>query len=143
MKKTLFILFTAFIASLTNDLTGQTTTKYDNPYSVYYHAEELFEKAQFSAAREEFNTFILSGVKESDPFLSKAYYYKGLSALELFHDDAIALLEAYNVRYPEKVNRNVISFKIGNYFFQKEDFENAVVWFEQVSMDAIDTNKKE
>ena len=143
MKKTLFILFTAFIASLTNDLTGQTTTKYDNPYSLYYHAEELFEKAQFSAAREEFNKFILSGVKESDPFLSKAYYYKGLSALELFHDDAISLLEAYNVRYPENVNRNVISFKIGNYFFQKEDFENAVVWFEQVSMDGIDTNKKE
>ena len=74
MKKTLLILFTAFIASLSNDITGQTTTKYDSPYSVYYHAEELFEKAQFSAAREEFNNFIDGTLMHLEPFFPNAEF---------------------------------------------------------------------
>jgi tetratricopeptide (TPR) repeat protein len=142
MKKTVLILMLISLWGA-HDLRGQATTKYDAPYVLYYHAEELFEKAQFSAARKEFNNFILSGVQKNDPFISKAYYYEGLAALELFNEDAIPLLEAYNLRFPENINRNFISFKIGNYFFQKEDFENAVVWFEQVSIDEIDPLKKE
>ena len=142
MKKTVLILILIGLWGA-HDLRGQATTKYDDPYALYYHAEELFEKAQFSAARKEFNNFILSGIQKNDPFLSKAYYYEGLAALELFNEDAIPLLEAYNLRFPENINRNFISFKIGNHFFQKEDFENAVVWFEQVSIDEIDPLKKE
>ena len=119
MKKTVLILILIGLWGA-HDLRGQATTKYDAPYVLYYHAEELFEKAQFSAARKEFNNFILSGVQKNDPFLSKAYYYEGLAALELFNEDAIPLLEAYNLRFPENINRNFISFKIGNHFFKKK-----------------------
>ena len=75
----LLLLFLAF------NVKGQETKKYNGDNSLYYHAEELFEKAQYSAAREEFRAFINAHQSENDLFVQKAYYYEGLSALELFN----------------------------------------------------------
>ena len=54
MQKLLFILLllTSF------SLFGQKTEKYTTDYATYYRAEELFEKAQYTAARYEFRAFI-------------------------------------------------------------------------------------
>ena len=98
----LLLLFLAF------NVKGQETKKYTGDNSLYYHAEELFEKAQYSAARVEFRAFINAHQSENDLFVQKAYYYEGLSALELFNEDAIPLLIAYNNRYPENINKAVI-----------------------------------
>ena len=122
---------------------GQETKKYIGDNSLYYHAEELFEKAQYSAAREEFRAFINTQPTENNLFIQKAYYYEGLSALELFNDDAIPLLIAYNNRYPENINKAVISFKIANFFFQKEDFENAVIWYANTPLNAVEKDRKD
>jgi tetratricopeptide (TPR) repeat protein len=122
---------------------GQETKKYSGDNSLYYHAEELFEKAQYSAAREEFRAFINTHPSENDLFIQKAYYYEGLSALELFNEDAIPLLIAYNNRYPENINKAVISFKIANFFFQKEDFENAVIWYANTPLNAVEKDRKD
>jgi tetratricopeptide (TPR) repeat protein len=122
---------------------GQETKKYSGDNSLYYHAEELFEKAQYSAAREEFRAVINTHPSENDLFIQKAYYYEGLSALELFNEDAIPLLIAYNNRYPENINKAVISFKIANFFFQKEDFENAVIWYANTPLNAVEKDRKD
>ena len=133
----LLLLFLAF------NVKGQETKKYTGDNSLYYHAEELFEKAQYSAARVEFRAFINAHQSENDLFVQKAYYYEGLSALELFNEDAIPLLIAYNNRYPENINKAVISFKIANFFFQKEDFENAVIWYANTPLNAVEKERKD
>ena len=122
---------------------GQETNKYASYYSLYTHAEELFEKGQYGSARVEFRSFIQSGVSKDDPFVEKAYYYEGIAALELFNEDAIALLEAYAVRYPENIHNASISFKIGNYFFQKEDFESAALWYKKTRLDELENDRKD
>ena len=133
----LFFLCYEFLAM------GQETNKYAGYYASYARAEELFEKAQYCAARLEFRSFIESGVSYDDPFVEKAQYYEGLAALELFNDDAIPLLEAYTIRYPENIHNATISFKIGNYFFQKEDFENAVLWYQKTPIEEIENAGKD
>jgi len=132
-----------FFLCLAFNVQGQETKKYIGDNSLYYHAEELFEKAQYSAAREEFRAFINTQPTENNLFIQKAYYYEGLSALELFNDDAIPLLIAYNNRYPENINKAVISFKIANFFFQKEDFENAVIWYANTPLNAVEKDRKD
>jgi hypothetical protein len=82
---------------------GQQTEKYVSDYTTFYKAEELYEKAQFSAAREEFRTFVNQFKNENDPLYIKALYYEGISALELFNNDAIPLLQAFNKKYPENI----------------------------------------
>jgi len=128
---------------LSNVSFGQQTEKYVGDYAAFYRAEELYEKAQYSAAREEFREFINQHKNENDPLYVKAMYYEGISALELFNNDAIPLLQAFNKKFPENIYKYVIGFKIGNYFFQKEDFEKAQEWYKTVPVAEIDKTQQE
>ena len=100
---------------------AQETAKYAGENASFFRAEELYEKAQYSAAKQEFRAFI-NGSKEAkrnpnDPFMVKAYYYEGISALELYNNDAIPLLDAFNKAYPDNIYKNKIALKIGNFHF--------------------------
>jgi anthranilate synthase component 1 len=59
---------------------------------------------------------------EHDPFLIKAHYYEGMSALQLYNNDAIPLLETFNKTYPENNYRTEIAVGIGAYHFKNEDY---------------------
>ncbi len=139
MQKLLFIL----LLLTSYSLFGQKTEKYTTDYATYYRAEELFEKAQYTAARNEFRAFINLKNNDTDPMVRLAYYYEGLSALEVYNEDAIDLLEKFVAKYPGDAQQYYISFKIGNYFFQKEDFENAVLWFQKAPLSNIEESQKE
>lgn len=122
---------------------AQETEKYASHYADFFRAEELFEKSQFSAARKEFRNFIENNKNENDPLFVKALYYEGISALELYNNDAIPLLESFNKRFPENIYRNQIGYRIGKYFFQKEEFEDAQKWFDKVKVKELDSNQRD
>ena len=139
MFRKLFLLFT-FCPLM---LIAQETKKYTSDHVDFYRAEDLYEKAQFSAARKEFRAFIERNKNENDPFYVKALYYEGVSALELYNNDAIPLLESFNKGFPENIYRNQIGYRIGKYFFQKEDFEGAQKWLENVKVKELDSNQRD
>ena len=120
---------------------SQKTDKYAGSYAQYFLAEELFQKAQFGAARDEFRGFINTIKNENDPLIVKAYYYEGLSALELYNNDAIPLLESFNKKYPDNIYKHTIGFRVGKYFFQKEDFTAAQIWFNKVPLKDLDKSQ--
>ena len=72
---------------------SQVTQKFNSTYTLFYNAEELFQKEQYAAARIEFRSFINQNNQLNDPYYIKALYYEGISALELYNNDAIKLLE--------------------------------------------------
>ena len=126
---------------------AQETAKYAGENASFFRAEELYEKAQYSAAKQEFRAFI-NGSKEAkrnpnDPFMVKAYYYEGISALELYNNDAIPLLDAFNKAYPDNIYKNKIALKIGNFHFQNEDFESAQLAYSKVPVREVESDEKE
>jgi TolA-binding protein len=122
---------------------SQTSEKYNSEYENYYRGEELFAKEQYAAARIEFRNFITVYKKSNDPMYIKALYYEGLSALELFNNDAIPLLEDFNRNYPESIFKNEIHYRLGKYFYQKKDFKEALVWFNQLKIQDVEEDNKE
>lgn len=118
---------------------SQASEKYHSPLAGFYRAEDLFEKEQYSAAREEFRLFVDSykGSK-NDPFYIKALYYEGVSALELFNNDAIGLLENFNREYPESIYKYAIFLRIGRYYYQKKDYPKTIEWFEQLKKQDVE-----
>jgi tetratricopeptide (TPR) repeat protein len=137
MNRFLVIIFICVGAQLF----GQSSEKYTSKYAPFYVAEELFNKEQFGAARYEFRKFIDSYGKANDPLQIKALYYEGLSALELFNNDGVDLLEEFNRNYPESIYRKVIYFKLGKYFYQKKDFKEAIVWFSKLRNHDVETDE--
>ncbi len=133
-----FILFSLLFLIL-NSSWAQVSDKYSSELVGYYRAQDLFEKEQFAAARKEFRTFIDANVRQkNDPFYIKSLYYEGLSALELFNNDAIPLLEQFNKDYPESIYRNDIFLRIGRYFYQKKDYKKALEYLAKLDRGKVE-----
>jgi tetratricopeptide (TPR) repeat protein len=130
-----------FFLSLTSF--SQTSEKYNSPYAVYYSAEELFQKQQYAAARIEFRVFADSLKNPENPLYIKALYYEGLAALELFNNDAIALLTTFLRTYPESIYIHSITFKLGKYYYQKKDFKNTLVWFSKLNVQDLEAEDRD
>ena len=124
-------------------LFSQRTEKYNSLYEKYYKAEELYAHLQYGAAKKEFRDFINTCNNPNDPLYQKALYYEGVSALELYNSDAIPLLMEYNRVYPENIHRSLISFKIGRYFFNDETYDDAQLWFEELTAADLDAKYRE
>jgi tetratricopeptide (TPR) repeat protein len=122
---------------------AQETQKTRSPYSTYYRGVELFEKEQYTAARIEFDLFLLQNLDRNDPFVVNGYYYRGMSALHVYNDDAIPLLESFIRDYPENTYQNQIQFEIANYYFQKEDYENASAYYLKTESQSLDSSDQE
>lgn len=135
MRQILFLFFLLAVGIARS----QVSEKYHSPLAGFYRAEDLFEKEQYSAARKEFRLFIdeFAG-SENDPFYVKALYYEGISALELFNNDAVGLLEQFNRDYPESIFKYDIFLRIGRYYYQKKDFTKTIEWFEQLNKQHVE-----
>jgi tetratricopeptide (TPR) repeat protein len=133
-----------FFVLATVRLGAQVTEKYHSPLAGFYRAEDLFEKEQYSAARKEFRLFIdeYKGAA-SDPFRVKALYYEGISALELYNNDAVSLLESFNREYPESIYKYDIFLRIGRYYYQKKDYDKTIEWFAQLDRRHIEPEYQE
>ncbi|PWH82928.1 tetratricopeptide repeat protein [Brumimicrobium oceani] len=118
---------------------SQSTEKYSGDYADFYRAEELFEKEQYSAAREVFTTFLEGFSDPQDPQYIKARYYVGISALELYNTDAVKILMEFNNEYPESIYKNGIYFKIGEHFYQRKKYKDAREWLYKTDPTQIDT----
>ena len=132
-----FIFLLSFL--LTAAAWGQSSEKYSGEYADFYRAEELFEKEQYSAARETFAEFLSKFNNRQDPQYIKARYYIGISALELYNNDAVKILMEFNNEYPESIYKNGIYFKIGEHFYQRKKYKDAREWLEKTDPTGIDT----
>ncbi|MCH2223405.1 MAG: tetratricopeptide repeat protein [Crocinitomicaceae bacterium] len=136
-----FFLTIAFLSHLL--VFGQTSDKYNSEYAEFYRAEDLFEKEQYGAARMEFRSFMNSFDRPNDPMYVKAAYYEAISALELYNNDAIRLLEEFNRNYPESIHKKGIYFRLGKYYYYKRKYEDALVWFNKLSAHDVDADDRE
>ncbi|MBI1836092.1 MAG: tetratricopeptide repeat protein [Flavobacteriia bacterium] len=138
MNKYLIILFLTTITQLFS----QSTEKYNTDYASFYRAEELYNKEQYGAARNEFRAFINQFDKKNDPLYIQAMYYEGLSALELYHNDAVDLLINFNKNYPESIYHNAIFFRLGKYYYQKKDYSETLVWLNQLKVTDVEESDR-
>jgi tetratricopeptide (TPR) repeat protein len=132
----LLLLFSVFLASIS--LYAQRTEQYDGEYANFYSAEDLFEKEQYSSARKEFRMFIDEFNDTEDPQYIKARFYEGLSALHLYNNDAVKLLQEFINEYPESIYKNEINFKIGQYFYQRKKYLDALEWLDKTDKTELD-----
>lgn len=125
------LLFLLLLTS--SNLFSQTSEKYNSRLAGYYRAEELFQKDQFSAARYEFRLFINTEKPSNDPFYIKALYYEGISAILLFNNDGVNLLERFIQNYPETIYKSDVYNRLGNYYYQKKDYVTALAKYRKLA----------
>jgi len=136
MNRLLVFLLIAFSTTVY----GQSSEKYNSIYAGFYRAEELYQKQQYGSARREFREFINTIQQPNDPMQIKALYYEGMSALELFNNDAVDLLKRFIMNYPESIYKHMVHFRLGNYYYRAKDYKEALAYFNKFS--AIDLEQE-
>jgi TolA-binding protein len=58
--------------------------------------------------------------------IADANYYYAACAVELFHEDALDLLQKFIQQYPESPKIALAHFHLGKIYFRKKDYENAI-----------------
>jgi len=134
MNRFLVVLF----LGISSCVFSQSSEKYNSDYANFFRAEELFQKKQYSAARKEFRNFITVFDQPTDPMYIKALYYEGISALELYNNDAVLLLETFNRNYPESIYKKDVFFRLGKFYYQKKDYSEALSWFNKLSANDLE-----
>jgi TolA-binding protein len=122
---------------------AQTSEKYNSEYENFYRAEELFQKEQYAAARYEFRAFMDGFNKKEDPLFVKAAFYEAVSALELYNNDAVALLENFLKNYPESIYSNQIYLRLGRYFYQRKNYKEALSWLNRLGAKDVEAEDRE
>ncbi len=126
-----YIVVLCFLAGAFS-VKAQVSEKYNSKYAGFYRAEELFEKKKYSAAQEEYETFMEGITDINDPFYVKARYYYAISALYLYHPDSEKLLLNFITEYPETVYRDNIYFELGKHYYQRKRFDETIAWFNKI-----------
>ncbi|MES2798466.1 MAG: tetratricopeptide repeat protein [Bacteroidota bacterium] len=117
---------------------SQSTEKYNSDYENFYRAEELFQKEQFGAAQKEFRVFLDNFQQPNDPMYIKASFYEGLAGLEIFNNNAVSLLENFLKNYPESVYTNTIYFRLGRYYYQRKEYDEALAWYNKLKTNDVE-----
>lgn len=102
---------------------------------------ELFDKEKYSEAQEQFASVISSNKNDKSEVVVNASYYHALCGLNLFNNDAEALLIEFTLNNPESPKTKLAYFHLGNYYFRKKKYKNVLIWLAKI--DAYDLSIEE
>ena len=142
----IFILFTFF--SYTKILAQLPANFSVN--AKYKNALELFEQEKFASASSMFFEVEKAIIVTTPQYAFSldvtnlkvnAEFYRAVCALELQNDDAVQLFKSFIKNYPENTKSKQSAFYVGKYYFDNDQYEEALNWFTKVS--SIDLTGKE
>ncbi|MFN3850610.1 MAG: tetratricopeptide repeat protein [Spirosomataceae bacterium] len=133
MKKNL-VSFLLTYAIFSASLFAQNTLNYTDAELHYRNGIELFEKKAYTAAREEFQTYIQKtgkSIHSNDFNLSNAEYYSALSGLYTKAQDAEIELDRFVINNSQHPKAKVIYGDLAQYFYDQGDYEKAITYYER------------
>lgn len=113
-------------------VTAQQTEAYRNKDLGYYDAVGLMDHSQYEAAREGFDTYLKHNDEPNSELYVNASYYLAWCTMQLFHKDAEFLMEEFILKHPESIWVKSARLELGNYNFNRRDYDDALYWFEKI-----------
>ncbi len=111
---------------------SQLTGIYKDKYKDYRDGLELYDKEAFGAAQKKFEEVIDLIHDSQDEIQIDAEYLHAVCALELFHTNAQFLLSEFAIKHPDSPKTKKIFNLLGNDFYRKKKFKQAIEWYEKV-----------
>lgn len=122
---------------------AQKTAIILDPYSDYRDAMDLYDKAKYSAAQDQFNS-VMEKLDENDEIYINAEFYAALCALKLLHPDAEFLLKRFIMNHPESPQVRTVYMHLGRHYFDRKQYKKSIEYFEMVDLyDVSESDKAE
>lgn len=126
-----FLFFLLFI-SLNTSLSAQNPVAYDSPEYEYQMALELFQKEKYGSAQPYFKYVYENVADKQQDIKSASYFYLGVCAASLYHNDAIFLLRDFIRNYPVHAYVPEAKYHLAKFYFYKKNYKKALEYYEEV-----------
>ena len=121
-------------------LQAQESSFYKSEVSDYQQAIELYDQANFQAAKTKFSQ--LSEVSTKEQLLGNSQFYIASSALKLNEATAAQQMESFVRNFPTSNKRNKAFYELGEHYFLAGDFAYARKFFAQVDASELSREDK-
>lgn len=133
----LLILFSIGFSSF---LWSQQTEIQTNSLANFEKAMSLYNRKLYKSAQHLFRQEISSG--DRDLSVKSKYYVASISAL-LGEEGADVLMKEFIVEHPESPLSTGAFLRMGDFYFQKGNYTESLLWYEQVNENTISRDEKE
>ncbi len=128
--RTLFrFLFTLFLW-VTSLVSAQKSTIYNSNFKDLETAVSLYNAGQYASAKfvlNRINTNLVSQEIQSD-----CLYYTAMCTIRERQPNGGDLMERFIFENPTSTKKNQACVEIGHFYFQQENFEKALLWYDKV-----------
>lgn len=135
------LLFCSLFAGFYQSLSAQQSLYFYERNTSFRNALDLYEKEKYYAAQEYFEKTIASINDVHSEVRIDAEYFRALCAIELFHDNAAALLTNFIEEHPESPHIISAYFNLAKFQFRKRRYEDVVIYLEEI--DPLDLKEGE
>jgi len=133
-----FIIFVFILLQTT--VSGQQTQKDSDPIAKYKEGKKLFDNMFYGAAEQAFNAY-LDTRDNNQELRADAEYYIAISAMELFQDNAEALLNRFTSEYPVNPKTRMANYYLGKFQYREKNYDKALVALEKVDPNDLSDNE--
>lgn len=110
---------------------------YDNFFTYFKQAQELYAKEKYVAAQELFQKAADRAENFQIVEKEKANYYIILCSIELFHENTEQLADKFLVNHPESPYLNTVAFRTALFDFEKKKYKPALQYFSKVNKEEL------
>jgi TolA-binding protein len=134
------ILLALFLGG-TFSVSAQKSTIYNSNLKDFETAVSLYNSGQYASAR-----FVLDRLKTnslSQEIQADWYYYTAMCAIRERQPNAGSLMERFVSDYPTSTRKNQACVEVGHFYFQQENYDKALFWYEKVDEMYLNANESE
>ncbi|HSN61434.1 MAG TPA: hypothetical protein VLR49_10895, partial [Ferruginibacter sp.] len=143
MNRTIF--FTLLLLAATASTFAQPTHTITDPERKYKEAKEFFVKEQYALAyplmKELKKSYPDNTVSDHTYINDDVNYYYIACQLKLMHEVAEKEAIQYISNVTNEPRRQILSFHLAHYYFLKDDFANAIDYFEKAGYDNLSNDQ--
>ena len=125
----------------TFSVSAQKSTIYNSNSKDFETAVSLYNAGQYASAKLVFDRVKLSAVAQE--IQSDCLYYTAMCAIRERQPNAGNLLDRFISEYPTSTKKNQACVEIGHFYFQQENYEKALSWYEKVDEMYLGTNESD
>lgn len=138
MKRILMLCL--FLSAFAMGLVAQSDRS-SSATKIYADANDLFGKEKFAVAQHLFDKFIRIS-DAADDKVALATYYAAVCSEQLRNDDALFRISEFMRLYPEHHKINMAQFVLGNVYFEKGNYQDALREYLKVEPSEVEFNHK-
>ncbi|SHL27874.1 Tetratricopeptide repeat-containing protein [Flavobacterium flevense] len=134
-------LFFLLVFVKTNMLLAQESTIYTSNLKDYSRAVALFKDNQYASAQYLFEK--VGDETQNEEMKSDCAYYDASCAVRLGHPNADVLMESFLETYPTSSKSNQAYTEVAHFYFNQENYTEALRWFEKVDENQLSAKDKD